>query len=568
MITTLSIVIPCYNERNTILETLRRIEAADLGVLKEIIIVDDGSTDGTRDLLRSLGHHVVIFSEQNKGKGAALRAGFARATGDYVVVQDADAEYDPRDLRTMVEEVKRTGARVIYGSRRMRGVRNPTAGITFYAGGLLLTWLANILYGTHITDEPTCYKMFERNLLQSIPLTCIGFEFCPEVTAKVARMGEQIHEVPITYAPRSRAAGKKIQWKDGLIAIWTLLRYRWWKPQKSLLIITQRVDLDDSNLAFFHDWISEFARRFDTVTVIAHRVGRHELSTSVRLISVGRGNLFWRYARMTALLLKEIPRHDVVFAHMAPEFAIIAAPIARILRRPVALWYVHKSVTWRLRIVARLVSVICTASPESCRIASSKIRIVGHGIPLERFMPTTVPISPSPYRLLAVGRLAPAKGIEVILNTLAELHRSGMTDATLTVAGDSYLPTDRAYAEKLRTHAEALGIAGTVTWIGAVSYAHMSEIYRTHHALLHASETGSIDKTILEALACGTAVFSSSEAFAHILPPEFQFEKGKARALAERIFAMRGVRVPETLVNRIREAHALPHCIDRIVALL
>lgn len=222
----LSIVIPAYDEERTIAETIRRVEAADLGVAKEIVVVDDGSVDSTREILASFGDRVKAISlPENRGKGAALRAGFAVATGDYVVVQDADLEYDPADLRLLVAKA-REGNKAVYGSRRLGRGKNPMAGFSYYAGGVLLSWLANALYGTRITDEPTCYKMFDRELLASIPLVCEGFEFCPEVTAKVARRGVPIVEVPIGYAPRSRAEGKKINWRDGLVAIRTLIRYR------------------------------------------------------------------------------------------------------------------------------------------------------------------------------------------------------------------------------------------------------------------------------------------------------------------------------------------------------
>ncbi len=221
----LTIVIPCYNEEKTILEIFRRVEAAELGVAKEIVVVDDGSKDQTPEILKTLERATVILLPENRGKGAALRAGFAAATGDYVVVQDADLEYDPADLKLLVAKA-REGHKVVYGSRRLGRGRNPMAGLSYYAGGVLLSWLTNILYGTRITDEPTCYKMFERKLLLGLPLTCTGFEFCPEVTAQVARRGEKIVEVPIGYQPRSRHEGKKINWRDGLIAIWTLIKNR------------------------------------------------------------------------------------------------------------------------------------------------------------------------------------------------------------------------------------------------------------------------------------------------------------------------------------------------------
>lgn len=228
----LSIVIPVFNENNTIAEILKRIEAADLGVEKEIIIVDDFSTDGTRDFLRSLeNRHKIIYQPKNLGKGAALRAGFKQAAGDWLVVQDADLEYNPNDFKAMLKPIIEAGALVIYGSRRLGNsyFRRRHSGYIYAFGGIFITWFTNLLYGTKITDEPTCYKMFKTDLLKSINLECERFEFCPEITAKIARRGIKIHEVPISYQPRYKSEGKKIDWRDGLEALWTLLKYRFIK---------------------------------------------------------------------------------------------------------------------------------------------------------------------------------------------------------------------------------------------------------------------------------------------------------------------------------------------------
>ena len=178
-------------------------------------------------MLRTLSDCRVITLPKNQGKGAALRTGFLEATGDYVIVQDADLEYDPADIARLVQVVQETGAQVVYGSRRLGGTANPKAGLSYYIGGVFLSALTNLLYGTAITDEPTCYKMFERSLLLSLPLACTGFEFCPEVTANVALRGVPIVEVPISYHPRSRAEGKKIKLHDGLVAVRTLIGLRW-----------------------------------------------------------------------------------------------------------------------------------------------------------------------------------------------------------------------------------------------------------------------------------------------------------------------------------------------------
>lgn len=230
MIRALSIVIPAYNEQKTIAELLDRVLALDLGKInKEIIVVNDGSTDKTREILKGFEHRVVVIDHQkNKGKGAAVRSGFARAAGEYVVVQDADLEYNPEDLKRMLHEIEKTGARVLYGSRRLplgeQGIRR--GAWYYYLGGLGVTIATNILYGTRLTDEPTCYKMIHTDVLKQFTLTQDGFEFCPEVTAKIARKHIPIQEIAIQYNPRSSKEGKKLKFKDGVIALWTLLKYR------------------------------------------------------------------------------------------------------------------------------------------------------------------------------------------------------------------------------------------------------------------------------------------------------------------------------------------------------
>ncbi|MFN3650235.1 MAG: glycosyltransferase family 2 protein [Armatimonadota bacterium] len=218
----LSVVIPAFNERDTIRETLARLRALDVDL--ELIVVDDCSTDGTRELLRDEPGLVLIEHETNQGKGAAIRSALARVTGDVVAIQDADLEYDPQDLLRLMEPIERGEVKVVYGSRFLAG--RPPMEWPNYVCNRLLAWSANLLYGACLTDEATCYKVFEAKLLRSIPLECRRFEFCPEVTAKVLKRGEPIAEMPISYSPRSYDSGKKIRWWDGVEALWTLLKYR------------------------------------------------------------------------------------------------------------------------------------------------------------------------------------------------------------------------------------------------------------------------------------------------------------------------------------------------------
>jgi len=218
-----SVIVPVYNEAAHVDELLQAIQASP--VRKEIVIVDDGSTDGTREKLHSLpplDDVTIVFHEKNCGKGAAIRTALAYARGEYVLIQDSDLEYDPQDYAALLRPLEEGKANVVYGVRPDR----PERGLRFFLGAKLLTHLTNLLYGAGIHDEATCYKVIRRSLLARIDLECRRFEFCPEVTAKLCRMGETIAEVPISYHPRSAVEGKKIRHSDGWLAIWTLIRYR------------------------------------------------------------------------------------------------------------------------------------------------------------------------------------------------------------------------------------------------------------------------------------------------------------------------------------------------------
>ncbi|HUT33372.1 MAG TPA: glycosyltransferase family 2 protein [Planctomycetota bacterium] len=197
-------------------------------VTKQVVVVDDGSKDGSRAALERFAQaHPEVelaFHEVNRGKGAAIRTGVGRARGAYTIIQDADLEYDPCDFERLLAVARERGARVVYGSRIL--ARQPYSYRRYYWGGRLVSLVASLLYGQRITDEPTCYKLFETELLKSLPLREDGFGFCPEVTALVCRRGERIVEVPIHYAPRSKQEGKKIRWTDGIEAVWILLKHR------------------------------------------------------------------------------------------------------------------------------------------------------------------------------------------------------------------------------------------------------------------------------------------------------------------------------------------------------
>jgi glycosyltransferase involved in cell wall biosynthesis len=223
----LSIVIPCYNEVGTIDAILAAVRASEVED-KEIIIVDDGSVDGTREKLAAIANAPdlkVILHERNRGKGAALRSGFREATGDIVIVQDADLEYDPKEYAKLIAPIRAGKADVVFGSRFAGGESHRVLYFWHYAANKLLTLCSNMFTNLNLTDMETCYKAFRRPILQSIQVQEERFGFEPEITAKVARMGCRIYEVGISYSGRTYAEGKKIGWRDGLRALWCIVRY-------------------------------------------------------------------------------------------------------------------------------------------------------------------------------------------------------------------------------------------------------------------------------------------------------------------------------------------------------
>ncbi|MFQ5672217.1 MAG: glycosyltransferase family 2 protein [Nitrospinales bacterium] len=225
----LSVVIPVYNEKETLQEIIRRVEAVDFE--KEIILVDDFSTDGSREILNEYqgrNNFKVAFHSKNKGKGAALRTGFAHVSGDVIIIQDADLEYNPTDYQQLLEPILDGRADVVYGSRFLGG---PHRVMFFwhYLGNTVLTTISNMFTNLNLTDMETGYKVFTKNVLDSLNLECERFGFEPEFTGKVARKKFKIYEVPISYSGRDYAQGKKITWKDGVAALWFIFKFRFLK---------------------------------------------------------------------------------------------------------------------------------------------------------------------------------------------------------------------------------------------------------------------------------------------------------------------------------------------------
>jgi len=223
----LSVIIPVYNERDTVEKLISEVKKADIGdVEKEIIVVDDFSSDGTRDLLKGIKGVKLLFHDGNRGKGSALKTGIAKSSGDIIIVQDADLEYSPEEYASLIKPIIEKKTKVVYGSRLLKK-ENHQGKFMFYLGGRGVTFFTNLLFLSKLTDEPTCYKVFHKDL-KPILLGAEGkhFEWEPEVTAKLIRKGYKILEVPISYDARTEEEGKKIGMGDGFQAIWTLIKWR------------------------------------------------------------------------------------------------------------------------------------------------------------------------------------------------------------------------------------------------------------------------------------------------------------------------------------------------------
>lgn len=229
MVKTLSIVIPAYNEEPTLALILDKVLATKVSLEKEIIIIDDGSKDKTLAIAKSYSKKypfIKVFFKENGGKGSAVRMGMEESTGDIIIIQDADMEYDPNDYQTCINPILKRKCKVVYGSRRLNKSNTKYSSLSAFIGGNLITLTTNILFFSRLTDEPTCYKTFHKSVLKNLTFKGNHFEWEPELTAKILKSGLKIHEVPISYFPRTVEEGKKINAGDFFQAIWTLIKYR------------------------------------------------------------------------------------------------------------------------------------------------------------------------------------------------------------------------------------------------------------------------------------------------------------------------------------------------------
>ncbi len=305
-----------------------------------------------------------------------------------------------------------------------------------------------------------------------------------------------------------------------------------------LLIITQTVDTDDQLLGFFVPWLNEFARQFDTVTVLCLQRGTYDLPKNVIVRSLGKDaglskyRWLWNFYVSCWKLRRE---YDAVFVHMNPIWVVLGGPLWWVLHKRVVLWYTHKAVTFKLWLAEKMADRIATASPESFRLPSKKVVVTGHGIDTELFRPDS-PQRPANdmLRILSVGRIAPVKHYEVLVDAARILHDDGVK-FSVTVVGEPALAGDRTYAERLRRRINELGLQDHFLFVGKVANRDLPPYYRSHSMFVHMSETGSLDKTLLEAMACGMTVVSCNDAARSFLPAARMFSCNDAADLAAKL---------------------------------
>ncbi|MEK7542004.1 MAG: glycosyltransferase family 4 protein [Patescibacteria group bacterium] len=345
---------------------------------------------------------------------------------------------------------------------------------------------------------------------------------------------------------------------------------------KKLVIVTQAVDREDPNLGAFYYWWEMLAQSADSLMIIAGRAGSVDFPANVSVETfekragiLGRVRRLWRFWELCS---RHCADADAVLFHQIPEFVLAAAPFLIGRRKAASLWYAHGAVSWRLRLAERLVHNIFTSSEAGFRLPSKKVFHLGQGINTDLFKSKAADLRPPTpnlaLRLITAGRISPVKNCEIIIGACAVLRDAGR-QFILTIAGDPITPGDRQYLEKLKTIVREKDLDGQVRFAGAVPHSEVADLLRQHDVFINASRTGSLDKAVLEAMACGLSVITANEAYRPVLPPNYFLERTGADALAERISVLSGEPRPnEVLRGIVARDHALAACIDRMADLL
>lgn len=340
-----------------------------------------------------------------------------------------------------------------------------------------------------------------------------------------------------------------------------------------LLVITQKVDINDDVLGFFHGWLEKLAQKTN-LFVIANYVGQYNLPQNVRIFSLGKekgkGKIA-RFLRYRYLLLKLLPRSDGVFYHMCPEYVLAAGLCPKIFRKKTLMWYTHKAVSWKLKLAERLVDKIFTASKESFRLPSKKVEITGHGIDVKKFqIPSTksqinLKSSNSNFTIITVGRIAPVKNIDVLIE-VAEILRNKGLNFNIKIAGAPALESDKIYFEKIKKSIKDKKLEDKIIFVGPIPNKNIVEFYQSGNLFVNFSDTGSMDKAVLEAMASGLEVLTSNKAFAGILGGEVFIEKNPEK-IAQKIIKIANNTSAKAsgLAEYVYDNHNLDNLINKII---
>lgn len=334
-----------------------------------------------------------------------------------------------------------------------------------------------------------------------------------------------------------------------------------------LLIITQKVDQNDQLLGFFIDWLRRLAGKFNKVTVICLERGDFDLPENIEVISLGKEKGLSKIRQLVKfykLIYQLRDRYQAVFVHMNPIWAALGGLVWRFLDKKIILWYTHKSVTWKLKIAEKFADVILTASKESFRLPSKKVIITGHGIDTELFRsPLNRQHSDGILKILSIGRISPVKNYECLIDA-AKILRNKQINFEVTMIGETVLPSDENYRRKLEAKISQLDLGNFFSFLGKINHQGLVEYYQSHDIFVHLSRTGSLDKTILEAMASGMTVLSSNDASKAFLPPELIFDDHKPEELADKIVKLSEINDLEFLRKYVVKNHNLDKLIDKI----
>jgi glycosyltransferase involved in cell wall biosynthesis len=336
-----------------------------------------------------------------------------------------------------------------------------------------------------------------------------------------------------------------------------------------LLIITQKVDINDDNLSFFHRWVEKFSERLEKVYVICLSVGEYDLPDNVHVFSMGKEEGYSKMKQFLLLqsyLLKNLSNVDGVFIHMCSIYAICSYIPAKIFGKKMILWFAHKNLGWKLRLTEKLVDKILTASRESCRLKRrKKIKIVGHGIDINRFKPSDNTNEKNNFVILSAGRINPSKDLETLVEAADILIRKGnINNLKLMIAGNPITAAEGVYLTKIKDIINEKGLSDNFEFLGSVPNYKMPEYYQASDVFVNLSHTGSMDKVVLEAMACGIPVLTCNESFDSLLDKKYRFEKKNYKELADKIFRIKNDGFKDGLRKIVVDNYNLDNLIDKI----